>query len=136
MPEFPEAHRDLLDAPVAILATFGQDGFPQVTAAWFLLDPEDGALKLWLSTARQKTKNLQRNPQCTLLIMDPASTQRTLEVRAHAEVTDDMDRVFVEKLVEKYGEFVRNIRDEPPHHRVVITLRPSKINVTDLRRPR
>jgi PPOX class probable F420-dependent enzyme len=136
MPEFPEAHRDLLDAPVAILSTQGRDGFPQVTATWFLLDAEDGALKLWLSTGRQKTKNLQRNPQCTLLIVDPASPQRTLEVRALAEVTDDTDRAFAEKLVPKYGEFVRNIGDEPPHHRVVVTLRPSKINVTDLRRPR
>src|SRR5947209_5752655 len=26
MPEFPEAHRDLLDAPVAILSTQGRDG--------------------------------------------------------------------------------------------------------------
>jgi hypothetical protein len=66
--------------------------------------------------------------------MDPASTQRTLEVRAQAEVRDDTQRIFVEKLVSKYGEFVRNINDEPPHHRVVVTLRPVKINVTDLRR--
>jgi PPOX class probable F420-dependent enzyme len=136
MPDFPEVHRDLLDAPVAILSTQGRDGFPQVTATWFLHDPEDGALKLWLSTARQKTKNLQLNPQCTLLIMDPASTQRTLEVRARAEVADDTDRAFVDKLVPKYGEFVRNIGDQPPAHRVVVTLRPIRINVTDLRRPR
>jgi PPOX class probable F420-dependent enzyme len=136
MPDFPEAHRDLLDAPVGILSTNGRDGFPQVTATWFLFDRQDGLLKVWLSTARQKTRNLQRDPQCTLLIMDPASTQRTLEVRALAEVTDDSQRAFVEKLVPKYGEFVRNIGDQPPHHRVVVTLRPQKINVTDLRRPR
>jgi PPOX class probable F420-dependent enzyme len=136
MADFPEAHRDLLEAPVAILSTNGRDGFPQVTATWFLYDAEDNALKLWLSNARQKTKNLQRNPQCTLLIVDPASPQRTLEVRAHAEVADDRERAFVDKLVPKYGEFVRNIGDQPPHHRVVVTLRPNKINVTDMRRPR
>jgi PPOX class probable F420-dependent enzyme len=136
MPDFPEAHRDLLDAPVAILSTQGADGFPQVTATWFVFDRDDGELKLWLSTARQKTKNVQRNPRCTLLILDPASPQRTLEVRGRAEVTDDSARAFVDKLVPKYGDFVRNIGDEPPHHRVVVTLRPSKINVTDLRRPR
>jgi PPOX class probable F420-dependent enzyme len=134
MPEFPEAHRDLLDAPIAILSTNGRDGFPQVTATWFLYDRDDGALKLWLSSARQKTKNIQRNAQCTLLILDPASAQRTLEVRGNAEVTDDSNRAFVDKLVPKYGEFVRNIGDQPPHHRVVVTLRPERINVTDLRR--
>jgi PPOX class probable F420-dependent enzyme len=136
MPDFPEVHRDLLDAPVGILSTQGRDGFPQVTATWFLYDREDGALKLWLSTARQKTRNLRLNPHCTLLIMDPASTQRTLEVRARAELADDTERAFVDKLVPKYGEFVRNIGDKPPAHRVVITLLPVKINVTDLRRPR
>ena len=136
MPEFPDAHRDLLDAPVAILSTNARDGYPQVTATWFVYDPEDGALKLWLSTARQKTKNMLRNPHCTLLILDPASTQRTLEVRGDAQVTDDANRAFVEKLVPKYGEFVRNIGDQPPHHRVVVTLHPQRINVTDLRRPR
>jgi PPOX class probable F420-dependent enzyme len=136
MPDFPEAHLDLLDAPVALFSTNGRDGFPQVTATWFLFDRADGALKLWLSTARQKTKNVQRDPHCTLLIVDPATTQRTLEVRGLAEVTDDSARAFVDKLVPKYGEFVRNIGMQPPDHRVVITLRPTKINVADLRRPR
>lgn len=134
MIDFPEAHRDLLQAPVATLSTVGRDGFPQVTATWFVYDQDDGLLKLWLSTARQKTKNVQRNPQCTLLIMDPASLQRAMEVRAVAEVSDDKDRLFVEKYVPKYGEFVRNIGDTPPDYRVVITLRPQKINVTDMRR--
>ena len=134
MPDFPEPHRDLLQAPVALLTTVGRDGFPQVTATWFLYDTDDGLLKLWLSTARQKTKNVQRNSKCTLLIMDPASPQRTLEVRGVAEVTDDTERAFVEKYVPKYGEFVRNIGDQPPHHRVVVTLRPTRINVTDMRR--
>jgi PPOX class probable F420-dependent enzyme len=136
MPDFPDAHRDLLQAPVAMLSTNGRDGFPQVTATWFVYDEGDGLLKLWLSTARQKTKNLRQNEKCTLLIMDPASPQRTLEVRALAEVSDDKERAYVEKLVNKYGEFVRNIGDEPPHHRVVVTLRPTKINVTDMRRLR
>ena len=134
MPDFPDAHRDLLSAPVAILSTLGRDGFPQVTATWFVYDPDDGLLKLWLSTARQKTKNIQRNAKCTLMIMDPSSPQRTLEVRAVAEVSDDTQRAFVEKYVPKYGELVRNIRDQPPHHRVVITLRPTRINVYDMRR--
>ena len=39
MPEFPDAHRDLLDAPVAILSTNGRDGYPQVTAVTDLRRP-------------------------------------------------------------------------------------------------
>ena len=37
MTEFPDSHRDLLDAKFASLATIGGDGFPQVTEIWFLL---------------------------------------------------------------------------------------------------
>src|SRR5262249_40352840 len=56
MPAYPESHRDLLDAPVAMLATQSANGYPQVTALWFLY--EDGEIKLSLNTARQKVKNL------------------------------------------------------------------------------
>jgi hypothetical protein len=41
---FPESHLDLLDQQVASLATIDDDGFPQLTEVWFLLD--QGELKL------------------------------------------------------------------------------------------
>jgi hypothetical protein len=71
MATFPESHQDLLSAPVATLATNGQDGYPQVTALWFLFD--EGTLKLSLNTTRQKVKKLQAHPECTLFIFDPAN---------------------------------------------------------------
>ena len=40
---FPESHQDLLKAEVATLATIGHDGYPQVTALWFLFD-DDGTI--------------------------------------------------------------------------------------------
>ncbi len=78
---FPESHQDLLNAPVATLATMGHDGYPQVTALWFLFD-DDGMLKLSLNTTRQKVKNLQAHPECTLFHPRPGNPYRTLEVRA------------------------------------------------------
>lgn len=51
MPAIPESYQDLLKTDVAMLATIGQDGYPQVTALWFLCD--DGTIKLSLNTARQ-----------------------------------------------------------------------------------
>ncbi len=44
---FPESHKDLLLTDVAVLATIGRTGYPQVTALWFLLD-KDGVVKLSL----------------------------------------------------------------------------------------
>ncbi len=62
MTTFPESHQDLLKAEVAMLATIGPDGYPQVTALWFLFD-EDATLKLSLNSTRQKVKNLQAHAE-------------------------------------------------------------------------
>lgn len=125
---FPESHRDLLTAPVAVLATHGHDGYPQVTATWFMFDEEDGLLKISLNTTRQKVKNLQANPQCTVLIVDPASPYRTLEVRGRAEITPDPEYAFADRVGAKYGGTDFRAIDPPGESRVVVTLLPVKVN--------
>ena len=126
MAPFPESHQDLLKADVAMLATIGQDGYPQITALWFLF--EDGTIKLSLNTTRQKVKNLQAHPECTFFILDTANPYRTLEVRAHAEITPDLDYAFAKKLGAKYGDVDLSINDRPGETRVVVSLRPIKVN--------
>src|SRR4051812_30538648 len=122
----PESHKDLLTAPVAVLATNGQDGYPQVTALWFLYD-DDGQLKLSLNTTRRKVANLRDNPECTLFILDPANPYRTLEIRARAEISPDEDYAFAAKLGPKYNADLR-AWDGPGQSRVVVTLDPVKVN--------
>jgi PPOX class probable F420-dependent enzyme len=126
MTTFPESHQDLLKAEVAILATIGQDGYPQVTALWFLFD--DATLKLSLNTARQKVKNLQAHPECTLFILDTANPYRTLEVRARAQIRPDLDYAFARKLGAKYGGVDLSTRDRSGETRVVVSLQPIKVN--------
>jgi PPOX class probable F420-dependent enzyme len=127
MTPFPESHQDLLNAPVAMLATIGQDGYPQITALWFLLD-DDGILKLSLNTTRQKVKNLQAHPECTFFILDTANPYRTLEVRARAEIRPDVDYAFAKKLGAKYGGADLSANDRPGETRVVVSLQPVKVN--------
>lgn len=122
----PESYRDLLAAPVAVLATLGPDGYPQVTATWFLLDDDD-TLKLSLNTTRRKVKNLTAHPECTLFILDPATPYRTLEIRARAELQPDPDFAFAARLGQKYGADV-HANDQPGDTRVVVTLHPVKAN--------
>ncbi len=129
---FPETHHDLLQTDVAMLATVGRNGYPQVTALWFLFD-DDGMLKISLNTTRQKTKNLQAHPECTLFILDRANPIRTLEVRARAELTPDPDYVFADKVGSKYGADLRKM-DRPGESRVVVTLHPVQVNALDLSR--
>lgn len=126
MNTFPESHKDLRAVDVAVLATAGPDGYPQVTATWFLLD-DDGVVKLSLNTARQKVKNLRARPECTLFLLDRANPYRTLEVRARAEVSRDEDYGFADKLGRKYGADPRAM-DRPGESRVVVRLQPVRVN--------
>lgn len=124
MTDFPESHRDLLNGQVASFATIDSDGFPQVTAVWFLHD--DGELRLSLNEARQKTRNLRERPECSLFLLDLANPYRYLEVRGRARVEPDDDYAFASKVGEKYGMDLRTI-DQPGERRVVVTVEPVKV---------
>jgi PPOX class probable F420-dependent enzyme len=126
MTTIPESHTDLLGTAVTTLATHGHDGYPQVTATWFLLD-DDGLIKFSLNTARQKVKNLRARPECTVFFLDPANPYRTLEIRGRAEIQPDDDYTFADKLGQKYGADLRSM-DQPDDRRVVVVVHPVKAN--------
>jgi PPOX class probable F420-dependent enzyme len=130
MSAVPEGYRELLDSQVATFATIAPDGRPQLTEVWFLGDTS--ALRLSLNTARQKVKNLRRNPACTLLILDLANPYRYLEVRGDAEITPDDDYAFADRVGAKYGADLRKI-DNPGENRVVVTIKPARINAVNMR---
>ncbi len=127
----PEDFRDLLSTPCATLATIDSAGRPQLTEVWFLADGDSVALSL--NTARQKVKNLMQRPECTLFILDPAGPYRYLELRGDAEITPDDDYEFADKLGAKYQADLRQ-RDQPGQKRVVVRIRPARINAVDMRR--
>jgi PPOX class probable F420-dependent enzyme len=123
MTSIPDSHRDLLNAQVAVLGTIGSSGRPQLSGIWFLA--EDDTVKLSLNTARQKLKNLQANPKCSLIIFgDPP--YRYIELRGDAEITPDDDYSFADKLGAKYGADLRT-RDNPGDTRVVVTIHPARV---------
>ena len=120
----PDSHRDLLNGQVAVLATIGASGYPQQTGVWFLAEGE--TIRFSLNTVRQKVKNLQANPSCSVLIFDANSPYRYVELRGDAEITPDDDYSFADKLGAKYGADVRT-RDNPGETRVVVTIHPKRV---------
>ena len=132
MATVPDSHRDLLDAPVATLATVGADGRPQLSAVWFLANDE--GVRVSLNTARQKTKNLSANSAATLFILDTANPARYLELRGNATLTPDPDYAFADQIGAKYGGVDLRNMDQPGESRVVATLDPARINAVDLSR--
>jgi len=131
MATIPDSHRDLLDAPVATLATVGADGRPQLSAVWFLADGDK--VRLSLNNARQKTKNLSTNRAATLFILDTANPSRYLELRGDATVAPDDDYAFADQVGAKYGADLRNM-DRPGQTRVVVKIDPVRVNAVDLSR--
>jgi hypothetical protein len=125
----PDSHRDLLDGDVLTLATVGDDGYPQVSEVWFLVD--DGQIAMSLNTRRQKVKNLETEPACTVLLLDLQNPYRYLEIRGTAVVTPDNDRAFAERVGAKYNADLRE-HDAPGDTRVVVRVVPVRVNAVDM----
>jgi PPOX class probable F420-dependent enzyme len=101
--DVPDSHRDLLQSPLtATLTTIDGRGRPHSTAVWYLID-DDGQLKGSITSERVKFKNLSRNPNCDLFIIDPANPYRTLEVRAEADLAPDPQKATVAKFAKLYN---------------------------------
>jgi len=123
--EIPATHRSLIDAsPIVILSTIGPTGAPQTSALWFAAD-DDGTIRVSLNTNRQKAKNLQANPNASLLFVDPANPYKTLEIRAIARVEPDPDYTFADVIGKKYDADLRKM-DQPGESRIKVTFEPRK----------
>jgi PPOX class probable F420-dependent enzyme len=130
MPSIPDSHRDLLDAPVATLATVGPDGRPQLSAVWFLADGD--TVRISLNTSRQKTKNLTARPQANLFVLDAANPARYLELRGDVSIAPDDDYAFADQVGAKYGGVDLRNMDQAGERRVVVTLEPVRVNAVDM----
>jgi PPOX class probable F420-dependent enzyme len=131
MTDVPASHRDLLDSEVATLATIDDDGFPQLSAVWFLFD--DGDAKLSLNTGRLKTQNLQARSQCSLFVLDLVDPYRYLEIRGRARIDPDDDYAFADKVGAKYGGTDLRAVDRPGESRVVVTIEPVNVWAVNMR---
>jgi PPOX class probable F420-dependent enzyme len=127
--DIPESHRYLLDGQFATLATIGPDGRPQLSEVWFLADGT--TVSVSLNASRQKTKNLSRNPACSLFLLDLANPYRYRELRGDAEISPDPDYALAAKVGAKYRSDLRE-HDRPGDTRVVVTIRPVRVNAVDM----
>jgi PPOX class probable F420-dependent enzyme len=132
MTDYPASHRALLEAQgFAQLATLAPSGHPQVTAVSYFFDEDDQEVKLSLNESRKKVRNLQRDPRCTLFLLDSTNPLRYLEIRGDAELVPDEGKAFAARAGAKYGQdFTRH--DGPGEGRYIVTIRPSTVNAVDI----
>jgi PPOX class probable F420-dependent enzyme len=121
-----DAYHDLLHAPnTALLASILPDDTPQASPVWFWFDGE--RIKISTTAERQKHRNVQRNPNVALTIVDPAKPLRYLEVRGRVELTDDPEFAIRDAIARKHGFPDGAAFDQPGSHRVTMTIVPTRV---------
>jgi PPOX class probable F420-dependent enzyme len=103
----PDEQRRFLDeSHTMILGTNGPKGHPQLTAMWYVNDP-DGTVWMTTFAKSQKTRNLERDPRVTLLIEGGRSYPelKGLMITARVELVRDTERVLdmLERVNVKYN---------------------------------
>jgi PPOX class probable F420-dependent enzyme len=77
-------YRQLLDEQVtAVIAVMGTDGRPWLTPVWF--NYAGPKVLLNLAEHRRKTEFIRRNPQVTILLMNPENPYHWVSIKATAE---------------------------------------------------
>ncbi|MGZ3114904.1 PPOX class F420-dependent oxidoreductase [Streptomyces sp. H62] len=122
---FDEPVRALLDGRnFASVATLGPDGAPQNSVVWI---KREGDTVLFSSVdARQKVRNLRRDPRISLSVYDLADPYTSVEIRGTAEIVTDGEKWLPRELSHKY------LGIDPPAEkeeetRVIIRVVPRKI---------
>ena len=131
----PNSHSDLLCSSVhGVLTTMMPDGSPQSSVVWVDYDGEYVLINTTLE--RQKGRNMQANPEVTLLVIDPGNSSRWVEVRGRVqEMTTHGAAAHADRLTQRYtGKqyFYRDIY--PPEQagketRVIVKIEPIKVSL-------
>lgn len=124
----PEKYCDLFSKKAfANLATLMPDGTPQVTPVW--IDYDGQHLMFNSALGRVKDRNVRRNPNVALSVVDPENPYRYLEVRGRVvEITQAGADEHINKLSQKYlGNPVYPYRSKG-EVRVLYKVEPEKVH--------
>ena len=123
----PDQYKDLFNkVAFGHLATLMPDGRPQVTPVWFDLDGSH--IRVNSAKGRVKDKNLARNPNVALAIVDPDNLYRYVQVRGRiAEVTESGADAHIDALAKKYTGQDKYGHRQPGEVRVTYKVVPERV---------
>ena len=109
-----------------VMATKREDGSIQLNPIWFEL--HDGLVVVNSNTRRSWPRNLQREREATMLIVDPEASDRYAQIRGQlVDVTPDPKVEVIDRLARRYtGEKFRAL--EPGEERITMRLKPIKVS--------
>lgn len=128
---FTTEDQQFLDQSVfARLATLMPDGGPQSTVMWYRRDGD--TITMVCPADAQKPRNLDRDPRVSLVVEDPESSFKYIEIRGNAEVVRDdpgarreLRRIARRYVGDRADGFVDGLSSDP---RVLLVVHPEKIN--------
>ena len=125
------------------VASNGPDGWPHLTALWYVMRGADPWV--WTYAKSQKVKNLERDPRATLLIETgfEYSELRGVQIETEAELVRDPERIvkFAKELTVRYtagidsveGDAAAALHAQAPK-RVAIRFHPKRVASWDHRK--
>ena len=122
-PTLSPAVQTLAALPIlVVLGTKRDDGSVQLNPVWFEL--KDGFIWLNSNTSRTWPKNLQRDRDLTMLLVDPKTPDRYAQIRGRlVSLIPDPKHEFIDRLAHRYtGTKFREL--EPGEHRVTLKIQP------------
>jgi PPOX class probable F420-dependent enzyme len=110
------------------VATFREDGTPQLSPIWY--EYEDGVFYLWVGANTVKVRNLRREPRLSLLIANHDEPYKYVVAEGECEITTEgvLER-STSMAVRYYGEergraYAKSMADT---NHLLLVLKPSKL---------
>ncbi len=109
----------------AFVATVNKDGSPHLTPTWIDTDGKNVLVNTTL--ARQKTKNVNRDPRVAVGVFDLANPYEyvTISGEVTGQLTGKGAEDHIDKLAQKYMGAKKFKRSNPNENRVILVIRPS-----------
>jgi PPOX class probable F420-dependent enzyme len=108
-------HKDLLDRPITItLGVVAPDGRPSLTPMWF--DYEGDKILVNTASHRSKCEWIRKNPQLTILIVNPDNPYHWVQIRCTVEEEQREWEVGGERVTEQLDKiWTKYTGAEPPY---------------------
>jgi len=119
--DLPQAAIDLISSPKShgAIITLNRDGSPQVTLVW--IEVLDGKLSFNTNQARQKFRNLRRDPRVVVSVVNADQPREYAAFHGKAILTEEGCDEQIDRLANKYMGLERYNR-QPDEQRIRIDL--------------
>src|SRR6185312_12460006 len=114
----------------ANLTTLLPDGAPQMTVMWYRRSGDE--IHMITPAATKKARNLTRDPRAAIVVNDPSSGYRFVELRGHielrrdpAEIRDALFQIASRYIGAERAEAYTAARD--PKQRVLMVFHPAQV---------